>query len=37
LIEIDADTRAQIGRAARFALDSEVADPATALTGVFAV
>jgi TPP-dependent pyruvate/acetoin dehydrogenase alpha subunit len=36
LIEMDAGISEQIGRAARFALDSEPADPATALTGVFA-
>jgi pyruvate dehydrogenase E1 component alpha subunit len=36
LIEMDAGIREQIGLAARFALDSEAADPATALTGVFA-
>ncbi len=36
LIELDAGIREQIELAARFALDSEAADPATALTGVFA-
>jgi TPP-dependent pyruvate/acetoin dehydrogenase alpha subunit len=36
LIEIDAGICEQILLAARFALDSEAADPATALTGVFA-
>jgi TPP-dependent pyruvate/acetoin dehydrogenase alpha subunit len=36
LIEMDAVIREQILLAARFALDSEAADPATALTGVFA-
>jgi hypothetical protein len=33
---MDAGIREQIGLAARIALDSEAADPATALTGVFA-
>jgi TPP-dependent pyruvate/acetoin dehydrogenase alpha subunit len=36
LIEMDAGIREQIGLAASIALDSETADPATALTGVFA-
>ncbi len=36
LIELDAGISEQIERAARFALDSAPADPATALTGVFA-
>jgi pyruvate dehydrogenase E1 component alpha subunit len=36
LIEMDQVIRAQISRASGFALESEPADPATALTGVFA-